>query len=78
MEALTIALGCFIIDDLRLTWLIGRIDTWAFSGVFGGFDFGDASSKNVGGSGRGLIGVVGGAFGSFQSLWIRLCLARPL
>jgi hypothetical protein len=65
-DARTIAL--FLIDDTRLTWLIGRTDTWAFSGVFGGFDFGDASNRNVGGSGKGLVGVVGGALRSFQSL----------
>lgn len=61
-EALTIVLGCFLVEDLRLTWLSGRTETWAFSGVCGGFDvFGDASNKNVGGRGRGLVGVVGGA-----------------
>jgi len=75
-DARTIAL--FLIDDTRLTWLIGLTDTWAFSGVFGGFDFGDASNKNVGGSGRGLVGVVGGALRSFKSLWMRLCLNGPL
>lgn len=71
--------GSFVIDELWLSWLRGRTDTWAFSGTRG-FVTGDASKKNVDLCVRStsFVGVAGGKLGSFQPLSIRLCLGLPV
>lgn len=71
--------GSFVIDELWLSWLRGRTDTWAFSGTRG-FVTGDASKKNVDLFARStsLVGVAGSTFGSFQPLSMRLCFVLPV
>lgn len=71
--------GSFAIDELWLSWLRGRTDTWAFSGTRG-FATGDASKKKVDlfGRSKSLVGVAGSMSGSFQPLSMRLCFVLPV
>jgi hypothetical protein len=72
--------GAFAVEELWLSWLRGRTDTWAFSGTRG-FVFGDASKRKVDLFGRfksrSFVGV-SGASTSLQPLSIRLCFGRPV